>query len=83
MTPNDLEILIHCNCFAEVHPRSHTPAVKGSITQFVFDGILERRPEYLCLDIYKLTEKGRAWFEMILETPYPTLVWVDSRGKRR
>lgn len=28
---------------------------------------------------YKLTEKGMAWVEMILSTPYPVSAWIDAR----
>ena len=77
MTPNDLEILIHCNVCPEPHPRLHALAVEESIRNFIRDGILEVGEKE---NTFKTTEKGRAWLQMILKTPYPALVWVDEDG---
>ncbi len=81
MTPNDIEILIHYHSCPEPHPRIHAPAVEDSIRNFLADGILELRKTDK-EDTFRTTEKGRAWLQMILDTPYPTLVWVDEKGNK-
>ncbi len=75
MTPNDLEVLIHYHTSSGPHPRIKAPAVSESINGFLKDGILKRTGD---LNIV-VTEMGRAWLDIILETPYPTMVWADIR----
>ncbi len=74
MTPNDLEVLIHYHTTPGKHPRIDAPAVVESINGFLKDGVLKRAE----LNIV-VTEMGRAWLDIILETPYPTMVWADIR----
>lgn len=77
-TPNDIEVLIHCHCSPNVHPRADAPAVIETIERFLNDEIIERslRNE----GTYNTTDKGRAWLKCILNVPYPTQRWVDSNG---
>jgi len=79
MTPNDLEILIHCYVSPEEHPRINAPAVMESIGKFVDDDILEERITDGDKMLFKVTEKGVAFLRMILSTPYPIKVWINPR----
>ena len=81
MTPNDLEILIHCHVSPTRHPRIDYHAVRESINKFIKDGIIEESADRDGPHYYTTTDKGRAWIEMILRTPYPRQVWVDEKGK--
>lgn len=74
MTPNDLEVLIHYFTSSTEHPRKTAPAVIVSINRFLNDGIFERTDSSIIV-----TERGGVWLDMILETPYPVMKWVDSR----
>lgn len=73
MTPNDLEVLIHCYVSPERHPRIDAPAVREAIKKFIRDGIIDER--------HRTTEKGEAWLELILRVPYPKKAYVDEEGK--
>ena len=80
MTPNDIEILIHYHVCPKVHPRDYAPAVKQSINKFLRDGIIKHDSQSQRGHHYTTTEKGRAWLEMILKTPYPKQVRIDEKG---
>lgn len=47
------------------------------ITYFVAQGILT--PDIDVPDFYRPTDKGRAWLDMILDTPMPVQQWLDPR----
>lgn len=54
MTPNDIEVLIHCYVSTERHLRWHAPAVQESIARFLRDGLI-----YETVDgSYRTTESG-------------------------
>ena len=77
ITPNDLEILIHCYCRPEEHPRISAPAVQETIKRFMEDGIIKRDQNN---EYFITTGKGTAWLRSILSVPYPTQVWIDKDG---
>ncbi len=77
MTPNDIEILLHCHTTPGVHPRIDAPYVRSAIDMFVSNGIIEQREG----DGYSTTSKGRALVEVLCSTPFPIEAWVDSNGK--
>jgi hypothetical protein len=77
LTPNDLNILIHCYCCADVHPRIYAPAVQDTIRFFLKDGIIKQTGES---NIFRTTAKGNAWLTVILRTPCPTQAWIDDKG---
>lgn len=79
MTPNDIEILIHCHVCPSVHPRISAPAVNESITQFCIEGILAVDDEKL--GTFKTTDKGAALMRSLCDTPYPKQAWIDQTGK--
>lgn len=74
-SPSDIEVLLHHHYSPDPHPRRDAPAVKDAIIRFRNDGIFtdQIHPE--------LTKKGKAWLNMILNTPYPRQVYVDQSGK--
>ncbi len=78
LTPNDLEILIHCHVSPTLHPNINAPAVRETIDRFVKDGIIESSYEG---GYYNTTEKGKAWLTIILQTPHPREAWVDNVGR--
>lgn len=43
MTPNDIEILIHCHVCPEPHPRKDAPAVDESLKSLERNGLIEQR----------------------------------------
>lgn len=77
MTPNDIEVLIHCSCSAVKHPRYDAPAVKDSLKMFIDLGMIEATSEP---SVFNVTEKGRAHLIQLCNTPFPTCKWVDVNG---
>lgn len=79
LTPNDIEVLLHCHYGAERHPRHHATAVLGAIEMWL---------HYECIEVcgrrtqcYNVTPRGAKFIEMLLETPLPVRVeqWFDPR----
>jgi len=71
ITPNHLEVLIHCYCSPAVHERAYAPAVKEAIEFFLSRQMIEAQGEY-----YKTTDKGEAWLDALLEVPLPVRKWI-------
>jgi hypothetical protein len=87
LTPNDLEVLIHHYVSPDQHPRRSAPAVSSAIRKFLREDILayvqvvfEDEPEQTPLHSrIMVTEKGRKFLDMVLETPFPVCAWTDPR----
>ena len=72
MTPNDIEILLHCYSCAAPHPRKSAPSVIDSFENFVANGMLVQDLEYSADgDIYRTTDKGAAHVLNLCNTPMP------------
>jgi len=78
MTPNDIEVLLHCHCIPRPHPRKDAPAVSESIKMFLDNGLIDISLEGGS-DCYKTTEKGRFLVKMLCETPFPDQIFIDPR----
>lgn len=78
-TPNNIEVLLHCHCSYELHPRIHAPAVKEAITKLWNAGAITTTTTY---NVYSTTPLGNAWVRLLCETPAPTkkLVFVARDG---
>ena len=77
MSPSDIEVLIHCHVCPRPHPRIDAPAVRDAINRFCDHGIIIYTDE----NTYTTTDRGKAWLQMILNTPFPTRAWVDKNGE--
>lgn len=83
MSPNDIEVLIHCHCGVGPHEREGAPAVRAAIARFIADGIIDLTPD--AKGHYHTTARGAALMAMLCTTPMPEgeNVWVDPRtGKK-
>jgi hypothetical protein len=58
--------------------RDPSPAVTKAIVKFIEEGILYYDKPCNYPDSIKLTKKGEKWVKLIINTPYPTQVWVDQ-----
>jgi len=76
MTPNEIEILIHCHCIASPHPRLGAEAVDEAIAMFLGAGILIS----VGASYYKTTSRGAALVNLLCQTPLPEQRWVDPRN---
>jgi len=79
MTPNDIEILIHCHVSPAQHPRYGSPAVGQSLHTLEKNGLIERYAEDK--GSYITTDRGRAHVNVLCLTPWPKQRWVDQNEK--
>lgn len=82
MSPNDIEVLIHCVCQPfKVHPRIEAPAVADCLRRFVAAGIVIKDPNApVSEELYMATDRGRVHLEQLCQIPYPKQVWVREDG---
>lgn len=77
MTPNDIEVLLHCHTCPSVHPRFDAQAVIESLDMFLDSGIIQRGDG----DLFTTTDKGKALVSILCDTPFPTPAWISQSGK--
>lgn len=85
-SPFKVEVLMHCHCHAEPHPRilddewmNGENMVRKTIEEFLQIGVIYPDPE--SPNVYRTTRKGRAWVEAICNTPVPREMFVDEIGR--
>jgi len=74
MTPNELEVLIHCHTSPTVHPRIDAPAVQQAIRMFEAGGIIRKDSDLK--GIYHTTTIGKDFIRILCEIPFPKDSWV-------
>lgn len=84
MTPLHLQILIHAFSRADRMENWDAPAVQDYAAQLVGMGAIEVAESlsdgtHEVPRMWRTTERGRAWLDLILETPMPVCRWVDPR----
>jgi predicted transcriptional regulator len=77
MTPNDIEILIHCHVSPSVHPRDNAPAVQQALRSLVTNGLIEQ----IDGGGYHTTPRGKAHIEQLCGLSWPVEAWVGADGK--
>lgn len=77
MTPNDIEILIHCHVSPAVHPRADAPAVQQALRSLETNGLIEQRDG----EGYSTTSRGQAHMEQLCGLAWPVEAWVGADGK--
>lgn len=80
MTPNAIEILIHCHVTPAPHPRKDAPAVAEELRSLEANGLIERDPGG-GLGGYRTTERGRAHIEQLCRTAWPVQAWIGADGR--
>lgn len=76
MTPNDIEILIHCHVSPMPHPRYNDN--RGVFDRLVRDELIIGNFENTS---YRTTNKGAAHIQQLCTLPYPKQAWVDAQGE--
>lgn len=74
MTPNDIDVLLHCYVSPVVHPRIEAPAVQQTIARFVEQELIVR----VNGSVYKTTPRGEAHVQQLCNLPLPRAVWLDQ-----
>lgn len=80
MTPNHLEILLHCHCSAAPHPRRYAPAVIEALADMEREGLIVGRGDEPNV-VYATTERGKAHVKQLCALPRPIAAWVGADGK--
>jgi hypothetical protein len=77
-TPNDIEVLIHCHCCPDPHPRIDAPAVKEALRH-----LAEWKAIVPSDQGWKTTALGAAWLCALSRVPIPTTrsFFVDADGE--
>jgi hypothetical protein len=78
MTPNDIEILIHCHVSPSKHPRADAPSVKDALKCLQMMDLIEPLGEK---GAYTTTGRGKAHMKQLQCLPLPELKWMDKDEK--
>lgn len=78
MTPNDIEVLIHCHTVPSVHPRITAPAVREALKTFVIENMIYKVKGH---EYYTTTLRGRVHISQLCNLEFPQQAWVGSDGK--
>lgn len=81
MSPFKMDVLMHYYCMAVPHPKVMSKGVQEYIHDLVEDGVMIMDEE--SGTGFRMTEKGYAWIQMILDTPMPISVWTDPRQTKQ
>ena len=79
MTPNAIEILLHCHVCPLPHPLREAPAVASEIQSFLANGMIEDEPG--SPGGYRTTDRGRLHVQQLCNTPWPKQAWIGADGK--
>ncbi len=77
MTPNDIEVLIHCHVCPAPHPRAEAPAVTQTLRSLEVNGLIAQREG----GGYRTTKRGQAHIEQLCTMPWPIAAWVNTKGE--
>jgi hypothetical protein len=85
-SPAEIEILLHCHCSPEIHPRIDSPCVKSGLVNLEICGLIEPQVYKYGIDVtylstHKTTERGVAHIKQLCSLPLPKLVWADQNGR--
>ncbi len=78
-SPLKIETVLKAHYLPEFRLNKNYDALSDVVSQLILDGILEGI-DSLSGDHYALTKKGKAFVDMILNTPYPIQSWTDPRN---
>jgi hypothetical protein len=84
VTPNDIEILLHCHCCPEPHPRARASAVSESLEMLLLEGLVQPYDSEhgrIAAGTFITTDRGRAHVEQLCNLPFPERAWIDASGK--
>lgn len=76
MTPNDIEILLHCHTSSTQHPRMNAPAVRSAFESLETNGLIEQHKE----GYFVTTDRGKAHVHTLCSTPWPIRKWVNDNN---
>lgn len=88
--PSVIEVALHHYYSPEPHPKRQTPAYQFAVRELVAEEVLTLTAAQTGAtgttgSGVEITDKGKAWVEMICRTPFPVQVscWQDPRFEKR
>ncbi len=78
MTPNDIEVLIHCHTTQKRHPRMGAPAVDGAIAMLCNAGLIIITDGQ---NYYNTTKRGKAHIKQLCYLDIPVQAWKGADGQ--
>lgn len=74
MTPNDIEVLLHCHTSPMPHPRYESPAVKQALNKFLAEDLIaDADGSHM---VFTTTEKGAFHIKQLCALPLPVQQWT-------
>lgn len=80
LVPIDLELLLHCHIYPELHPRHLAPGFVEAKSKLERSGMISWVPGLSETGYFKTTSKGAAFVKMLCQTKEPVPAWLDSEG---
>ncbi len=75
MCPGDVEVLFHCHCIPEPHPRRNSETVQRALQKFLAAGLIEPTP-HRGEGTYTTTKGGVMLMEAMCRLPFPVMDWM-------
>ena len=79
MTPNAIEILLHCHVCPLPHPRIEAPAVQDEVQSLLAHGLIEE--ERGSNGGFRTTLRGWLHVQQLCSTAWPVRVFMGADGK--
>ena len=79
ITPLHIEIMIQALCSPSVEPEESEAACCFRLEMETEGLIISERNEERRVLLWRATDKGKAWLDMLCKTPMPIASWSDPR----
>lgn len=76
MSPLEVEMILHYYAASEPYPNEDCPAQQEAIARFEKHDLITKDDES---GLYKTTERGEKYVDMLCSTPWPVVRYVDPR----
>lgn len=80
LVPIDLELLLHCHIYPELHPRHLAPGFVEAKSKLERCGMIKWVQDLEGPGYFKTTDKGVAFVKMLCKTKEPIPAWLDNEG---
>jgi len=79
MTPFEIKLLLHMHMRPSHHPLDcNQDLVDSTIVEFCIHGLAENYTTTSNGPQYKLTDLGKAYIDVLMNTPIPTIDYIDE-----
>ena len=82
MTPFEINLLFHLHTSPSAKPAGSGELLDNTFEKFCIHGLAEHCPTVHNSGLYKLTPLGKAYLDVLMNTPIPTIDFIDGGGQR-